>query len=134
VVTLGGRLVAPVDEASPHGRARPTVTAAPPHAAVCAEPPPPPPTRPAPADAWSTLPAGATRDWLERLGDDGHRRVLAHLAVYGAVTEVEVSALLGSPAKARRFAAALDSLVLAAPLTIGVETTGGIKRYVRETV
>lgn len=100
---------------------------------VSPEVPDPVPVQRAPLhSAWERLPAGAARDWLAGLSDEGHRTVMTHLAVHGGVTEPEVAALLGSASRARRFAGVLDDLLLGAPLRVRVEFANGIKRYVRD--
>lgn len=70
--------------------------------------------------------------WLESLADAGVRRVFAHLAEHGTVTEEEVMAILGGARAARRFARHFEEHAARAPFTIRIAEVGGLKRYVRE--
>ena len=79
-----------------------------------------------PSEAQDTL-----DDWLSTLPDEQVRRVFAHLAQHGVVTEAELVQLMGSPRGARRFAAKVDEYSACAPFVVRVDTTHG-KRYVRE--
>ncbi len=75
---------------------------------------------------------GPGDDWLGRLPDDGARAVFVHLARHGAVTELDVAALLGGPRQARRFARGFDGYEALAPFAVRIDVIGGVKRYVRE--
>jgi restriction endonuclease Mrr len=72
------------------------------------------------------------REWLQSIGHADHRKVLSHIADHVSITEIEVARMVGTPSKARRFAAALDVLLSGAPLRVRVDFVNGIKRYVRE--
>lgn len=76
--------------------------------------------------------AAASTDWLESLADTGVRRVFAHLADHGTVTEVEVGAILGGARAARRFALHFEEHAAKVPFTVRIAEVGGVKRYVRE--
>ena len=52
----------------------------------------------------SNQPAGTASDWQGSFEDDSIRDVFLHLAQYGAITETELTRLLGSPRKVRQFA------------------------------
>lgn len=69
--------------------------------------------------------------WLQRLPDEGTRRVFRHLFDQGSVTEVELGHLLGSTRHARRFALPLDEWLAFVPFAVRAETTAEGKRYVR---
>jgi hypothetical protein len=86
-----------------------------------------------PQPAPATISVSATPQWLEDLPEDGKiRQLFAHLATYGAITEQEVAAMLGSPRAARRFALKVDELASRAPFSVRVVVVGEVKRYVKE--
>jgi hypothetical protein len=64
--------------------------------------------------------------------NDGIRRLFAHLAAHGAITETEAAGMLGGPRAVRRFAGQFDALAQKAPFGIRIDVVGGVKRYVRE--
>jgi hypothetical protein len=73
--------------------------------------------------------------WLPDLSPDAAiRRLFAHLATHGAITEPEVMAMLGSPRAARRFALQVDALARRAPFSVRVVVVGEVKRYVKEQI
>ena len=80
--------------------------------------------------------AQAPHWWLQgpnRWPDDaGFRQVFAHIAAHGAVTEQEVTTLLGGARGVRRFAIQFDGLAERAPFRVRIDNVGGVKRYVRE--
>jgi hypothetical protein len=90
----------------------------------------------APASA-ETAPTGlqeqseAQDDWLSKLPDDRVRKVFAHLAGHGAVTEAELTQMMGGGRGARSFALNIDKYSALVPFGVRVDTTNG-KRYVRE--
>jgi len=97
------------------------------------------PQRPSEGAAQQAAPApagrqdGASSPWLETLSEDGKiRQLFAHLEAYGAITEPEVAAMLGSPRAARRFSVQVDELASRAPFSVRVVVVGEIKRYVKE--
>jgi hypothetical protein len=71
--------------------------------------------------------------WLLALSDDEKiRQLFAHLATHGAITEPEVTAMLGSPRAARRFSVQVDELASRAPFSVRIVVVGEVKRYVKE--
>ncbi|WP_411868849.1 BREX-6 system phosphatase PglZ [Vulcanococcus limneticus] len=85
------------------------------------------------APAPAAGPHSASSSWVETLSEDGKiRQLFAHLEAYGAITEPEVAAMLGSPRAARRFALQVDELASRAPFAVRVVVVGEVKRYVKE--
>lgn len=84
----------------------------------------------------SSGPESTPRDggegWLTAYDDQGVRQVFAHLHAHGSLTELEAAKMLGGPRGARRFALAFEDHVAKAPFVVRVDTTSGVKRYVRE--
>lgn len=76
--------------------------------------------------------AAPSDDWLGRLGDADAQTVFAHLLRHGAVTESDLTALLGGPRQARRFARGFEGYEALAPFAVRIDVVGGVKRYVRE--
>ncbi|MGB8929879.1 MAG: BREX-6 system phosphatase PglZ [Anaeromyxobacteraceae bacterium] len=70
--------------------------------------------------------------WSDALPDDGTRRVFAHLAEHGSVTEGEVTGFLGSPRAFRRFSLAFEEYAAKVPFKVRIETASDGKRYVKE--
>lgn len=70
--------------------------------------------------------------WLADLPDAGVRRVFQHLAQHGAVTETEVTEMLGSARESRKFSRQFEQHAASAPFTIRIDSVSGVKRYVRE--
>jgi len=79
------------------------------------------PTTPAPAGSWADL-----------IADDGIRRVFLHIEKHRAITETEVTQMLGSPRAFRRFSLEFDSHLEKLPFRVRIEAAEGGKRYVRE--
>lgn len=77
-----------------------------------------------------TLPQ--VESWLADLPDAGVRRVFQHLAQHGAVTETEVTEMLGSARESRKFSRQFEQHAASAPFTIRIDSVSGVKRYVRE--
>ena len=71
-------------------------------------------------------------EWLADLPDAGVRRVFQHLAQHGAVTETEVTEMLGSARESRKFSRQFEQHAASAPFTIRIDSVSGVKRYVRE--
>ncbi len=71
-------------------------------------------------------------DWLSQLPEGGVRRLFAHLATHGTVTEQETIVLLGGARNARRLARDFDTYAERVPFRIRVDVSGGMKRYIRE--
>lgn len=76
--------------------------------------------------------SGSGDRWLNAYEDAGVRQVFAHLHAHGSLTELEAGQMLGGPRAARRFALAFDEHAAKAPFVVRVDTTSGVKRYVRE--
>lgn len=72
--------------------------------------------------------------WLEQLENEGVRRLFAHLAEFGVVTETEAAGFLGGARGVRIFSRQLEEWAKKAPFGVRVEVTLGEKRYVREGV
>jgi hypothetical protein len=79
-----------------------------------------------------TIPPPAAEDWAETIADEGTRKVFLHLDKHGAITELEMTHLLGSPRAFRRFSLELEVHLPKLPFRVRIETTEGGKRYVRE--
>lgn len=118
------KLEVPLPESEPAERIR---------ARFHSEPPPvPKPSIPAPSTpmpipsetAPSSILAIDSPSWLEALPAE-IRTVFAHLQAHGAITEAELTRLLGSTRLARRFALQLDAWVKQVPFTVRVEATPG---------
>ena len=71
-------------------------------------------------------------DWADALPAGGVRAVFEHLAVHGAITEGEVTRMLGSPRAFRRFSLDFDEHVRKVPFRIRMEPGTDGKRYVKE--
>lgn len=69
--------------------------------------------------------------WLSALPEGGPRQVFAHIAAYGAITEAEALGMFGNPRGLRAFALAFETYAARAPFGVGIESVGGLKRYVR---
>jgi hypothetical protein len=70
--------------------------------------------------------------WLERFSDEAVRRVFAHLAAHGTLTEPEAAALLGGTRALRRFSLHFEEHARNAPFTVRIDVIGGVKRYVKD--
>lgn len=99
--------------------------------------------RPAEPEPWYTVSgtsSGASRDaappppstWAQAIVDEGSRKVFLHLEKHGAITEPEVTGLLGSPRAFRRFSLDFDEHLPKLPFGVRIEAGEGGKRYVRE--
>lgn len=80
----------------------------------------------------ATKPAADPRAWLAQLPEGGPRKVFAHIAEHGAITEVEANGMFGNPRGLRAFAISFEGYTAKAPFGVRIETVGGVKRYVRE--
>jgi hypothetical protein len=89
------------------------------------------PARSAPAVGGDTGSA-SDADWLERIGDEGVRRVFGHLSAHGALTEPEAAALLGGTRALRRFSLHFEEHARNAPFAVRIDVIGGVKRYVKD--
>jgi hypothetical protein len=70
--------------------------------------------------------------WAEAISDPGIRKVFIHIENHRAITEPEVTHLLGSPRAFRRFSLEFDQYLAKLPFRVRIETGEGGKRYVRE--
>ena len=86
----------------------------------------PPPAVVAPVEAAEP----AEPSWLAAIPVPD-RSVFQHLAVHGSINEEEVVRLLGSPRQFRRFCGQLETLLAHCPFGVRIETSGGLKCYVR---
>lgn len=75
-----------------------------------------------------TPPAG----WADAIADEGIRTVFRHIEKHGAITEPEVTGLLGSPRAFRRFSLEFEDHLAKLPFRVRIETGESGKRYVRE--
>ena len=70
--------------------------------------------------------------WAGTIADEGIRKVFLHIEKHGAITEPEVTRVLGSPRAFRRFSLEFDVHLEKLPFHVRIETGEGGKRYVRE--
>lgn len=70
--------------------------------------------------------------WADHITDEGIRRVFLHIEKHRAITEPEVTQMLGSPRAFRRFSLEFDSHLARLPFRVRIEAAEGGKRYVRE--
>lgn len=108
------------------------------HAALREPEPPPPEAKPAakpePAKAAPAAPpptAAPTRAWLEALPEGGIRRVFAHLADHGAISEVDIVAILDRT-ELRQFRLKYKEFVAKVPFGVHIDTNDNVKTYLRE--
>ena len=71
-------------------------------------------------------------EWLRALPEGGIRRVFAHLAEHGSLSETDVAALLGAPRHLRTFALKFKEYAAKAPFDVRVDTVDNLRIYVRE--
>lgn len=90
------------------------------------------PSTPPTAAPSPTVEMTSAAAWLLDLPEGGVRHVFAHLAIHGAVTEAEASAMLGGPRALRRFAVRFEEFAQKAPFSVFIDVVAGSKRYVRE--
>jgi hypothetical protein len=76
--------------------------------------------------------ATAQSGWSATIADELIRGVFLHIEKHGAITEPEVTKLLGSPRAFRRFSLVFDAHLEKLPFRVRIETGEGGKRYVRE--
>ena len=79
-----------------------------------------------------TVPPPAPAGWAMTIEDEGIRRVFVHIEKHGAITEPEVTHMLGSPRAFRRFSARLEDHLPKLPFIVRIEMADGGKRYVKE--
>lgn len=70
--------------------------------------------------------------WAENVEDENIRRVFLHIEEHRAITETEVTKMLGSPRAFRRFSLDFETHLAKLPFRIRIESAEGGKRYVRE--
>lgn len=71
-------------------------------------------------------------DWLTGFEDEGTRRIFAHLAKHGSISESECMTLLGGARAFRAFSRDIETHAARAPFTVIVEHAATGKRYVRD--
>jgi len=76
-------------------------------------------------------PAG-DQHWQEHFEDAAIRHVFLHLQQHGAVSEQELTQMLGSPRQVRRFARDFEGYMQQVPFAVRIESTRSGKRYVRQ--
>jgi hypothetical protein len=79
-----------------------------------------------------TAASATSEGWLNDLPEGPVRRVFQHLSQHGAITETEVSQMLGNPREQRKFARSFEKYAASAPFTARIDVVSGVKRYVRE--
>jgi hypothetical protein len=77
-------------------------------------------------------PPDAPLGWADTIADEGARKVFLHIEKHGAVTETEVTTLLGSARLFRRFSLEFEEHLAKLPFRVRIETGESGKRYVRE--
>jgi hypothetical protein len=70
--------------------------------------------------------------WADAIEHEGFRRIFVHVEKHGAITEPEVTQILGSPRAFRKFSLEFDGLLAKLPFRVRVEPGDGGKRYVKE--
>jgi hypothetical protein len=82
----------------------------------------------------TTIPDAPAGDqhWQEHFEDAAIRHVFLHLQQHGAVTEQELTQMLGSPRQVRRFARDFEGYMQQVPFSVRIESTSSGKRYVRQ--
>lgn len=80
----------------------------------------------------SAPPEPALLTWSDGIEHEGFRRIFVHIEKHGAITEPEVTAILGSPRAFRKFSLEFDGLLAKLPFRVRVEPGDGGKRYVKE--
>ena len=80
----------------------------------------------------ASLPPSVPDGWAGTIADEGIRKVFLHIEKHGAVTEPEVTNLLGSPRAFRRFSLEFEVHLPKLPFRVRIEPAEGGKRYVRE--
>jgi hypothetical protein len=73
----------------------------------------------------------ATR-WQDNFPDEGARKAFAHIEQHGAITEVELTRLLGSARAFRRFSLEFESHARQVPFKVRIETAASGKRYMKD--
>jgi len=89
-------------------------------------------TLPTIADSTKAVPQGADTEWHERFDDEGVGRVFLHLQQHGSITEAELTQMLGSARRVRRFSMDFETHLQKVPFSVKIETTASGKRYVKQ--
>ncbi|HRI06597.1 MAG TPA: hypothetical protein PKW35_02205, partial [Nannocystaceae bacterium] len=77
------------------------------------------------------LAAAPVRAWLEALPEGGIRRVFAHLADHGSISEVDIVAILDR-AELRQFRLKYKEFLAKVPFDVRIDTNDNVKTYLRE--
>ncbi|MGB3294137.1 MAG: BREX-6 system phosphatase PglZ [Phormidesmis sp.] len=80
----------------------------------------------------STAPLGSSGDWQNSFEDEAIGKVFVHIDCHDVITETELTALLGSPRQARRFAIQFETYLQKVPFSVRVDSTASGKRYVKD--
>lgn len=83
------------------------------------------PVAPSPAEPVSPT------EWLEKISDPNARRVFAHIAAHGDITEADAIGLLGDARALRRFDRQRDAFAEHLPFVVQIDQVGNVKRYVK---
>ena len=70
--------------------------------------------------------------WQDNFPDEGARKAFAHIEQHGAITEVELTRLLGSARAFRRFSLEFESHARQVPFKVRIETAASGKRYMKD--
>ena len=79
-----------------------------------------------------SIPQNNPSDWQDSFEDESIGRIFVHIQKHGAITEVELTQLLGTPRKVRRFSQNFESYQPKVPFAVRIESTGSGKRYVKD--
>jgi hypothetical protein len=71
-------------------------------------------------------------DWSSAFTDAAVRRVFVHLGEHGAVTETEITKMLGSSRAFRSFSLKFEQHVRLLPFRVRIDTGAGEKRYLKD--
>ncbi|NJL10012.1 MAG: PglZ domain-containing protein, partial [Calothrix sp. SM1_7_51] len=74
----------------------------------------------------------SSTDWENSFEDETVRRVFLHLQKHDSITEVELTQILGSARKVRRFSLEFEEYLNKVPFSVRIETTSNGKRYVKQ--
>jgi hypothetical protein len=86
----------------------------------------------APAPEAPAVAVAILGSWADAIADESIRKVFLHIEKHGAITEVEVTGLLGSARAFRRFSVEFDEHLPKLPFLVRTESGESGKRYVRE--
>jgi PglZ domain len=74
----------------------------------------------------------STNEWQNNFEDEAVRRVFLHLQKHDSITEIELTQILGSARKVRRFSLEFEEYLNKVPFPVRIETTSNGKRYVKQ--